>query len=529
MLNDIRKLINKRTTPQSVQARSDQVPNSAGGWTFALDDTARLRRFLILGTEGGTYYASPRQLTLENAAVVERMCVDAPGTLLDLVHEVSVGCLAPKPNPALFALAAAAAFADDQHRARALRMLSEIARTGTHLFLFATYVEQFRGWGRGLRTAVADWYLRPDVSQLAYQVVKYRQREGRSHRDLLRLAHPNTDDLVRRALFEWVVRRADVPDLPGLELVNGWVAAQKLPPEPGAMARLVEAHGLSWEMLPDWALNEPEVWTSLIARGVPMTALLRQLGRLTRAGVLAPGGANLPVVLARLTDAERIRKARVHPLQVLIAVRTYASGRGLRGSLEWQPVPQVVDALDEMFRLSFASVVPTGKRLMLAVDVSGSMDYWSIAGTPITPRVAAAALAMVTAATESDYEVLGFSHELVKLPISPRQRLDDVVRTMSGLPFGATDCAQPMEYALATGRQVDAFVVYTDNETWAGRTHPHQALQAYRAATGIPAKLVVVGMTATGFSIADPDDAGMLDVVGFDASAPAVIADFIRG
>jgi 60 kDa SS-A/Ro ribonucleoprotein len=39
----------------------------------------------------------------------------------------------------------------------------------------------------------------------------------------------------------------------------------------------------------------------------------------------------------------------------------------------------------------------------------------------------------------------------------------------------------------------------------------------------------VVGMVSNGFSIADPSDGGMLDVVGFDAAAPAVIADFIRG
>jgi 60 kDa SS-A/Ro ribonucleoprotein len=40
---------------------------------------------------------------------------------------------------------------------------------------------------------------------------------------------------------------------------------------------------------------------------------------------------------------------------------------------------------------------------------------------------------------------------------------------------------------------------------------------------------VVVGLVSNGFSIADPADPGMLDVVGFDAAAPAVIADFLRG
>jgi 60 kDa SS-A/Ro ribonucleoprotein len=43
---------------------------------------------------------------------------------------------------------------------------------------------------------------------------------------------------------------------------------------------------------------------------------------------------------------------------------------------------------------------------------------------------------------------------------------------------------------------------------------------------GIAAKLVVVAMASNGFSVADPDDAGMLDVVGFDAATPQVISDF---
>ena len=44
-----------------------------------------------------------------------------------------------------------------------LAALPAVARTGTHLFLFAGYVEQFRGWGRGLRRAVADWYVSKPV------------------------------------------------------------------------------------------------------------------------------------------------------------------------------------------------------------------------------------------------------------------------------------------------------------------------------------------------------------------------------
>ena len=86
-----------------------------------------------------------------------------------------------------------------------------------------------------------------------------------------------------------------------------------------------------------------------------------------------------------------------------------------------------------------------------------------------------------------------------------------------------------MLYALEHRLAVDMFVVLTDSETWAGTIQPDEALRTYRARTGIPAKLVVVGMTSNGFTIADANDGGMLDVVGFDAAAPALIADFARG
>ena len=62
-----------------------------------------------------------------------------------------------------------------------------------------------------------------------------------------------------------------------------------------------------------------------------------------------------------------------------------------------------------------------------------------------------------------------------------------------------------------------------------GRGHPVQALHDYRRASGIDARLVVVGMVSNGFSIADPADPGMLDVVGFDTATPQLISDFARG
>jgi 60 kDa SS-A/Ro ribonucleoprotein len=145
----------------------------------------------------------------------------------------------------------------------------------------------------------------------------------------------------------------------------------------------------------------------------------------------------------------------------------------------------------------------------------------------LTPRIASAAMALITAASEPHRQIIAFAHQMQPLDIRPGQRLDEVIRTIRKIPFGGTDCALPMIWAQQRKLQVDAFVVYTDSETWAGKIHPAQALRDYRRLMRIPAKLVVVGMVANRVTIADPNDAGMLDVVGFDAAAPQVIGDFI--
>jgi 60 kDa SS-A/Ro ribonucleoprotein len=535
------KRFGTRRVPQWMPVEG-QVANSAGGHAWAIDAWARLRRFLILGSEGGSYYAREWELTRENARAVEE-CVREDGlrAVAEIVA-VSREGRAPKNDPALYALALAAGLGDVDTRRAALAALPQVARTGTHLFRFAAFVEGFRGWGRSLRRAVGRWYAAQPVDALAYQAVKYRQREGMSHRDVLRLAHPAarvgagnptldvSDEHAR--LFEWIVRGGSADGLP--RVVEGFVRAQDASRQ-HEVAELVREYRLPREAIEPEHLTSQEVWEALLD-GMPMTALIRNLATMTRVGVIAPGSDGTSKAVAQLGDADRIRRARVHPIAVLAALRTYASGHGVRGRGTWAPVREVVDALDAAFYTAFGNVEPTGKRLLLALDVSGSMGCGCVAGVPgLTPRDASAALALVTAATEDRYEVVGFyagrggEDGLTPLAISPRQRLDDAVKTVSDLPFGGTDCALPMLYAQARKREVDTFVIYTDSETWAGHVHPAQALRDYRRASGIDARLVVVGMVSNGFSIADPADPGMLDVVGFDTATPQLISDFARG
>ena len=538
-------------TPQSQAIPNTvQVANSAGGYSWELDMWGRLQRFLILGSEGGTYYINQQKLTFENANSVIA-AIQADGLrVVEIIVTLSIEGRAPKNDPAIFALALAASVGDDATRKAALDALPKVCRIGTHLFSFAEYIKGMRGWGRGLRRGVGAWYLTMDERQLAYQAVKYRQRDGWTHRDVLRLAHPTPVNDIQTALFQWVTHRNDDTPMESLAWRNADVA-----PEHASLAfvwafehvqkaqtvdevlQLIADYDLPREALPTQWLNDVAVWDALLVK-MPMTAMLRNLATMTKIGLLEVGNAATKIVVKRLTDAERLHKARIHPIAILSALRVYAGGRNLRGGHympyggepDWIAIPQIIDALDTAFELAFMNIVPTNKRMMLALDVSGSMAGGFVAGvTGLTPRDASAAMAMVTARTEQNYMFTAFSTEMIPLNITAKMRLDSVVAAVSDLPFGGTDCAQPMLYVLKNKLKIDTFVVYTDSETWHGNIHPAQALRQYRDKTGIDAKLIVVGMTSNGFSIADPNDKGMLDIVGFDTAAPNIMADFTRG
>lgn len=543
----------------------EMVEGHAGGFVFPVDDWTRLDRFLILGSAENTYYASAKTLTIENAQAVVRCLKEDGKRVVERLVEISTAGRAPKNDPALFVLAMACCpkFANVETRRAAFIALPKVARIGTHLFTFLENCKAFRGWGRGLREAVAGWYNGKDPRKLAYQLVKYRQRGGWTHRDALRLAHPKSPGETHNLLYSWVTQNMLPDELgpsvdgKGMAFVYGFELVQRSESKSQVIA-LIEKYNLTREMIPTQFLKEPDVWGALLEK-MPMTAMVRNLANMTRVGLIAPMSDAATTVADRLRDRERLRKARIHPIAVLAALTTYQSGRsGFRARLggrhrevqdrTWQPVSQVVDALDDAFYLSFGNVQPTGKRTVLALDVSGSMGVAGVAGIANLPaRTAACAMAMVTARTEPNHVIVAFSDRMVPFEVSPRERLDDVVRRSDRLAFGRTDCALPMLWALGynakpssgwarlstgyekVGRVVeaDAFLIYTDSETWFGSIHPTQALQRYRRETGIGAKLVVVGMVSSGFSIADPSDGGMLDVVGFDTASPNLISDFV--
>ena len=554
-MKSMTKHVSTRKTPQSQPIPgSKQVANSAGGYSYEASPWTRLTRFLILGSEGGTYYIGEQKLTVDNAKNVIS-CIKADGPkVVQTIVDVSLEGRAYKNDPAIFALALCCAHGDEATRKAAYASITKVCRIGTHLFHFAQALQDLHGkWSRGLRKGVSAFYENRKPESLAGQLVKYRQRDGWTHRDVMRLAHPSVEGQAN-AMLRWAVDKEVPSELLAGTLIEAFQEVQKLKntkEDIKTAVRLIKEHQLMREALPTELLKEVPVWEALLDN-MPITAMIRNLGNMTANGLLKSALTDsVKHVVKTLSSDTILREGRVHPMAVLLALKTYEQGHGEKGNKSWTPVRAIVDALNESFYKAFASVESTGQNWLLALDVSGSMGSTSVPNSPLTCREAAAAMALVTARVEPYHEIIGFTNSgtnafgkggkskwssmhglgtgVSQLGISPKMSLNEVVKKTSNLEFGGTDCALPMLYAAHNDLKVDTFVIYTDNETWAGDIHPTQALKAYRKEFNPNAKLVVVSMEANEFSIADPDDSGMLDVVGFDASAPRVISDFSKG
>lgn len=513
-------------TPQSkpISGReADMKPNQAGGFGFKNSDWTLFNHFLLIGTEGGTFYEGEHELTIKAAAATER-CIIADGKrAVDEIVRVSEAGLAPSNDPAIFALALAGSRGSEETIRYALTAMHHVCRTASHLFQFIAAIDPLRGWGRGLRTAVGNWYTQKTPEAIAFQAIKYRNRAGITHPDALALSHPKPTDVITANVLSWIVGKGNLlenapPILAAFEEVQKTDNKRRV-------IELIQTTRLPFEAIPYQWLADKDVWEALLVE-LPYTATLRNLAKLTSVGVIGPFSNGNKLVTDRLTDSTRIKKARVHPLAILKALKQYSTGRGLRGELVWKPERAVMDALDAAFYSAFDNVEPSGKNLLVAVDISGSMQNEHVAAiSNMSSAEAAAALAMCFIRSEPNTHLISFGTSTHVENLSPSMRLDQVMQAMNQYNEG-TDCAQPILYAAAHKLPVDGILILSDNQTWAGNDHASEALKTFRKQINRPVRMVNVQTSVNDTSITDPDDELSLEMAGFGPNIQSVASLF---
>ena len=370
-------------TPQShpIPGReSVMAPNAAGGYGFTLSNWDRLDRFLIIGSVGGTYYVGQKKLTDENTTIVLECLKEDGVRTVKAAHQINTENRAPGTDEQLYVMALAAQHGNTETKAAVRELLPDMLRTGTHVLHFGNMLfGQKPKLSRFRRRLIADWFANQDADKVAFQVLKYQSRDGVSQRDLLRYGHPKAPTLEHAAVYDWICGRTMIFTAPTILIehtnLQNYIAAG-CPPAEKVLSLLAKNPRFPREALPSAALTDRQVLLALLPN-TPLHALLRNLGSWTASWLFDPllpfGEGALHTACERLTDPEALRRARVHPFAIMLALMVYAGGHGIRGGKTWAPNRDIMDALERAFKIAFGAVEPIGQRILFAADVSGSM------------------------------------------------------------------------------------------------------------------------------------------------------------
>lgn len=512
----------KFTSQTKPVAGMNMKKNNAGGYGFAITPQEQLERFLLVGTVGGTAYLSEKELTELNADVIIKLIKSEQEKVVATVVSFSVEGKAPKPDAGIFVLALCCKHGNELTKKTAYNSITTVCRTATQFFMFLANIKNLRGWSRGLRSGCANWYLSKSKEQIAYQIAKYRVRSGFTHLDAMRLSHPKAKDDDMQNILGYIAGKRTATEV-GSKILIGYESAKITMSDKELVAIIKEAN-LTHEMIPNEVLNNPEVLKALLPNMKP-NALIRNLNRFAKAGLTKTKSDTTKEIVRKLTDVTEVTEAGLHPINILNSLFTYKSGRSERGDSTWDVNSNIADALQDTFEISLKAIVPSGKNILLGVDISSSMDQ-SVGGSCLKANVIANVMAYITLRSEKNSDLICFNTAIINSGITRKSSLNEVLNTRSA--FGGTDCSLPCQYALQNNIKYDTIVIYTDNETWAGKAHLFQVLEEYRRKVNKEVKVVEVALVANGESVIPDNDYRLLRTIGFNSGLPTIISEFSK-
>lgn len=524
---------NANRTPQTQPIpgrQTDMVQGRSGGYQFKIDLWQQLRRCLLLGTAQGSFYANKYELTEEFVTVVTQAVANDPTRTAAAILYASNGHAINNSAP-LFALVLLSMGETPAAKQAFQEIFLQVVRTGSHFYEWLNYTRNLRGFGKLIRTCGQTWLANPDVTALAYQFLKYQQRHGYTHRDVLRLFHVKPETPEHQTLYQWATQGwKTVPETPPSEAMTQIWWYERVKRTPSLTLEAIREGRLTHEMVAPVGQMDRDAW-QLLFQDMPIGALLRNLGSLTHLGVLqSHQDKTLKSLAERLQSKKHLRKGRIHPIDILKALKTYESGGKLgRSQKTWQPIPRVLDILETALDRSFDVVQPTGKTFLHAVDVSGSMSYYTISSVGLTCCEIATTLALATAKAERNYMIRGFATDFRDLKITARDSFSSALAKATRQNFGGTDAAVAYDWAIRDRIHVDVFCFWTDCESWAGNAHPSQRLADYRRHVNPKAKAIYVTLAPYNVSLVDSQDPHSWDFSGFDPAMPKAIQMIATG
>lgn len=325
------------------------------------------------------------------------------------------------------------------------------------------------------------------------------------------MVHPKPADAEREALYAWVIgkpyREEALPVLLRAYEAFKRVPEGVLPPMPFQYFTSMQLGMAHWQAL---------------ARQVSWQTLRMSLNTLARQGVFEDD-AMVDEVAARLGDPVEIARARVFPYQLMAT----------RNATAKLPA-SIARALDEALEVATAQVPVLPGRVVVAVDVSGSMSS-PVTGTrkggasKVRCVDVAALLAACIKRGNHHARVMPFDTEVRDIVLAGDESVLAQANRLAAMCGGGTSVSAPLAMLNRECAHVDLLVLVSDNESWrdthrAGGTETMRQWQVLKQRCP-NARLVCIDLQPTRTSqLVERED--VLHIGGFSDAVFQLLAEY---
>ena len=335
---------------------SADTTNAEGFAAWTPSDAALLEQLAMTGTLGNSFYANAKEAAKDAVALLER--ADAQALAAAIVRGRNEGFIRAFPILGLVYLSKKNAhlFQD---------AFKKVILTGNDLVDFIEVAKTVRGFGRSLKTAIADWIA---SNTNPYYAQKYRKQIA----DAIRLSRFKGED----SIYAYILNAysdvkgnsaeklekayAEYPDLAAHRDFVSAVEAGDL----ASAARILDARNLDVNSLTAYyGKFDKTLWVA-VAKRSPVMRFVKYLAKFLREGVLTPE------LLKAKVNVEALKKAKVFSFRLYTAYLAVAREMSAEGKWALDHLADVMNA----YAISTDWSVFAGKRWVIAPDVSGSMS-----------------------------------------------------------------------------------------------------------------------------------------------------------
>ncbi|CAK8690523.1 unnamed protein product [Clavelina lepadiformis] len=517
-------------------------------------DISSFKRFLHLGIEKGVYKSAMSHTyptTLEQSFTTK---LTRNGNGAELINIIKSTCKDPSfcQSAGVYALAVCDTSSNALVVNKAHKLLNVVCTTPHAILQFVAACERLTkkpfnttGWGRSRRSAIQQWYSNKPSSEIAYAVTSCKTYQHWSHKDLLKLCHINpSNDLCCDILCSYIMKGfsktkdrfskevCDTPDAQELFDLLEAVRRVKLskPEEVVATASLISKYKMAWGHVPCHLQNDQMLWRKLLSE-ISLPVLLQNLPRIHAKKMVEKEDLWSKVLLQRLLNVNDIQQSGIHPCCWLYHHHEYKLGKKIKKKYRWEPDAEVLSALEVAFYISLKGVRPTQKRIFVTVSTSmkGKVLHWN----QVPCQTFAVAFCLAMAQTEPHAQIYPFAKKWSEIEIK-EDMLSVAQSKFEKIPvqYGSPDLARPLIRAKKDKKEIDTFIVITDDKVakpTGNKTTTLDALAQYREVMKIPARLIVLALSSEKdlIPLELRQDNGVLSISGFNERVPNIIHDFI--